>query len=1267
MEEEEFNEKIENEEEEKDDKLEVIIEENINSENYFSTNKKNQDKNKTTSSKYQNTNKKINSNQNELIKEKLDKNKNELRTNFQNNIDFNNNDYPEKEEAFEDEVIEGDINNIIDDKEEFNIKDKIIDKLQKDKNDRELVNYNINQNNNLIDEYKKNIENDKDFSIENIDNNYENNEDIKNYSYSKENEEAEKDERNNIKSNKSDILNNNERNRIENENNNNEINIKNKEEDKFQEENQIMELYSYEGNENSNKDNNNENINEEYYINKNIIDFENKKNKNKEIYEIDNNDNLENNKDKFLFNSPYKEEEFEEKNVNNERKRSGVIKLNNFNINKNIDLNNNEEEITNEHKNKLSINLNEKEDKDREKMLSTQKGAMKILQLLISKKQEKEEKKKQKEENKFENLNKSSKDKNIETKPFYNETDRNKKKNIKDFYEENEEENEKDDNIKKENDENDAQNKKLQNNNVIHSERTGINKNKIYIKNSKNIPYRKLKINKKNNTFNQKNGINENKNKIIIEKIAEINKYKKIQRDNNLYNYYNFNTNPTPRDKNEKYYNNQYKNSLTPFNDYLEMVQQSSFRNNTKINNKEEHSMILYSKPFNSIDNSFDSSLVYKKRNTKDLTEKISPSLPTIYSYIKPNNSKRNSYSKNNSNYDNYDNINEVIKTNNNNVNIYKSQLLKKNNIFDENKNYNNYTINSNKIYSKFNNKTNNKKKFLYSSKTSNNFINNKRDFINYQEIDNSSDNINYNQNTFNKKYNNIYMNYIKNKYDDNYEILAYKNINNYNSIDCPPFQNQNFINNNQSLPSINSKKYSFRNKFLQNNNYYDSEKEEENNYIGADNDNYKYKDYIIGKNYLDNNRNITKKNNNSISINLENLMIFEEKLNEIIYFLKNRKEVINQCNNFWNYFYTSFLYQRIEQTFKEKKDIEIIKISINYELLSIMLCYEFSFDKKVLNKTYILLLEILELNHRNLMIICENILNKITAENQKNKWVLKLNEKVQNSNKEKEKYHINKSYSDKINYNTDKISKKIKNVLLNYKTEYSSLILSLMKKITQKNYEEINDFFREYILRINYSNKFSNISDSKKNQELESSRPPYILSPREKPYTLVLGLNEILANFQQINYNQGVLKLRPYLIEFLENISRYYELILFTSGTQYYAEPIIRAIEHKKKYFDFIFYRDSCIFLKNNLVKDLTRIGRPLDSIIIIEKNPQYFKLQKENGIKIKPFLPKDSNDRVLYDLIPILINIAQEEIDVREGLSKYRFEIMRKITSIT
>ena len=56
---------------------------------------------------------------------------------------------------------------------------------------------------------------------------------------------------------------------------------------------------------------------------------------------------------------------------------------------------------------------------------------------------------------------------------------------------------------------------------------------------------------------------------------------------------------------------------------------------------------------------------------------------------------------------------------------------------------------------------------------------------------------------------------------------------------------------------------------------------------------------------------------------------------------------------------------------------------------------------------------------------------------------------------------------------------------------------------------------------------------------------------------------------------------------------------------------------------------------------------------------------MQKNNGILIKPFLGEDQNDQALIDLIPILTNIARDEIDVRNGLMKYRDEILTKISS--
>ena len=104
---------------------------------------------------------------------------------------------------------------------------------------------------------------------------------------------------------------------------------------------------------------------------------------------------------------------------------------------------------------------------------------------------------------------------------------------------------------------------------------------------------------------------------------------------------------------------------------------------------------------------------------------------------------------------------------------------------------------------------------------------------------------------------------------------------------------------------------------------------------------------------------------------------------------------------------------------------------------------------------------------------------------------------------------------------------------------------------------------------------------------------------------------------------------------------------------------------EKNRQYFNFILNRKYTLIEGNDFIKDLNRLGRPLNKTIIIDNLQQNFCKHKNNGILIKPFLGEDKNDTALIDLIPILINIAKDDIDVRNGLMKYRDEILTKITS--
>jgi hypothetical protein len=104
-------------------------------------------------------------------------------------------------------------------------------------------------------------------------------------------------------------------------------------------------------------------------------------------------------------------------------------------------------------------------------------------------------------------------------------------------------------------------------------------------------------------------------------------------------------------------------------------------------------------------------------------------------------------------------------------------------------------------------------------------------------------------------------------------------------------------------------------------------------------------------------------------------------------------------------------------------------------------------------------------------MIICEYILTKISPENRENLWVLKLPELVNNLKISQVK-ELNNNYSlspiQKINNNTNNLIPKIKNILENYSTEFSPLLKQFLISSESKTYEEINDFFRLNILRVN-------------------------------------------------------------------------------------------------------------------------------------------------------------------------------------------------------
>ena len=413
--------------------------------------------------------------------------------------------------------------------------------------------------------------------------------------------------------------------------------------------------------------------------------------------------------------------------------------------------------------------------------------------------------------------------------------------------------------------------------------------------------------------------------------------------------------------------------------------------------------------------------------------------------------------------------------------------------------------------------------------------------------------------------------------------------------------------------------------------------------------------------------------------LSFEDLLIIEDKFNLILIVLEKGNKTYEEYFDLWNYFFSSNLKTKLEQVFKYfSKETENMKSFINHSLIFLMICYDFSANSISVDiDNNFSLIEIAHIIYTNLLIVVNIIKSKISFDNKDN-YNIRLIElsKIEITIKKKLSTIDNDFLFIKeiLHNNTNSIIKKINsiiesNIINNIsKQKYNSELFSKIKNAT---FEEINNFYLENILKENFIGcSVLATTYLKEKHNLVPVSLPYISFDNKKKYSLILDLDETLIHFK-VNHDEneeGVLKLRPGVFTFLEKVGEFYEIILFTEASEAYAKLIMEAFnnnKNKKKYFEYILYRQHTIIIGKDFVKDLSRIGRPLDKTIIIDNIGQNFKMQKSNGILIKPFLGEDQNDQALLDLIPILTNIARDEIDVRNGLMKYRDEILTKISS--
>ena len=519
-------------------------------------------------------------------------------------------------------------------------------------------------------------------------------------------------------------------------------------------------------------------------------------------------------------------------------------------------------------------------------------------------------------------------------------------------------------------------------------------------------------------------------------------------------------------------------------------------------------------------------------------------------------------------------------------------------------------------------------------------------------------------------------------KIPNNKNIMPISNNKNqlYSQLEVNQKQNSKLKNKNQSV--LNKKKLNFINeainKDITNEVNYFSNNEEDNSITNTINqiDN-KMMPNDISKKMPTFHRTILKEYDNKFStgyysesdqrkeksavLNIEEILMTEEKLSAVISCIQNGATCEEECFDWFNSYYHTALSNNIEKYFIKEEYIKVIRRAVNLSVFSLMLCYDISYNPDFFSECQYKLDEIMKFNHMVLILISKYFSNKIID---RNLWVNKLEQLINKYDPSlKNALRIVKE----ILYYCNILVKLIPEVLDLYQNTDFFAIYNQIDNLTSQG---LYNIYREKIHRIiNQNGSILASSSYFKNNKTNVNIPvPYIGNRSNKPYTLVLDLDETLIHFKANPNNEesGTIKIRPYLYQFLDSIKKYYELVVFTAATQEYADPIINALEYnKKKYFDYRLYRIHTIIIDNDFVKDLSKLGRDLSRIIIVDNMEQNYKLQKNNGITIRPFWGKDNEDSALIDLLDILLKIAEKNLDVRTGLKLFKEDIISKVTS--
>jgi Dullard-like phosphatase family protein len=179
-------------------------------------------------------------------------------------------------------------------------------------------------------------------------------------------------------------------------------------------------------------------------------------------------------------------------------------------------------------------------------------------------------------------------------------------------------------------------------------------------------------------------------------------------------------------------------------------------------------------------------------------------------------------------------------------------------------------------------------------------------------------------------------------------------------------------------------------------------------------------------------------------------------------------------------------------------------------------------------------------------------------------------------------------------------------------------------------------------------------ISHNNNNSRNKNIPPiPFIRTSMKKKFCLVLDIDETISHSLKLSFGYYFL-VRPGAIYFLKEVSKYYEIIIFTSSPKNYADNILNKIDISGNLISHRLYRNHVVFENGKSVKNLNKLGRDLTKTIFIDNLRSNAKYNLHNLCSIKTWISDIFDDRLikLKDKLIYIATCGKYDDDITQGI---------------